>query len=88
MVEENEEGKRGGKKRRWVGGLMGRGGQGGARRGSSGRENGGGSSVRENGGGNQGERGDGRNRGMDVGQKGKSRVRCGGDGRGGRCGAG
>ena len=49
----------------------------------------GGSSVSENnGGGKRGERGEGRSKGMDVGQKGKSRVRCGGDGRGGRCGAG
>ena len=47
----------------------------------------GGSSVSENGGGKRGERGEGRSKGMDVGQKGKSRVRCGGDGRGGRCGA-
>ena len=46
------------------------------------------SSVSENGGGKRGERGEGRSKGMDVGQKGKSRVRCGGDGRGGRCGAG
>ena len=48
----------------------------------------GGSPVSENGGGKRGERGEGRSKGMDVGQKRKSRVRCGGDGRGGRCGAG